>query len=290
MRLFIGSDGKLRLSWRFLISFFATLAVVLFSGWIPYGLGISGIFGLFLDRLGGAVVLLGLYTFLLQSADRSLQPLADLGFPARATASFLLGAAFAAAMIAVALLAIMAGGSYSVRFSPTVSFIGVFLTVGTLLAGAAFEELAFRGYPFKRFSEITHPAFATLVFSLLFGAVHFLNPAWSWIAFANTVLVGILFAITCLRTGSLWVVWGMHFGWNLTLGTIFGLPVSGLGFFSVLTQGQATGPLLLSGGDYGIEGSLTGTAVILLGIIVVPLLFPLRGSETAGTGGSIQTV
>jgi uncharacterized protein len=287
VRLFIGSDGKPRLSWRFLISFFATLAVVIFSGWIPDGLGVSGIFGLFLGRLGGAVALLGLYIFLLQSADHSLRPLAELGFPRPGAPPFLTGFAFASAMISLAVGAIAIIGRYAVHFNPTTTSAGVFFTLGTLLSGAIFEELAFRGYAFQRFSEITHPAFATVVFSLLFGAVHLLNPSWSWIAFVNTVSVGILFAIAYLRTGSLWVVWGMHFGWNLMLGTIFGLPVSGFVFFSVLAQGQATGPALLTGGDYGLEGSLTGTAVILMGIVFVPLVFPLRGSKTAGTEGSI---
>jgi membrane protease YdiL (CAAX protease family) len=290
LNLFTTPDGKLRLAWRFLMSFVATLAVVMFSGVLPYVFGLRGMTALLVERGGGAVLLLAIYLFLLRTADESSRPLADLGFPAPGGKSFWRGFLFAAGMIAVAVLAIAVGGSYGAQLDLSDSGAKLLAVAFTLLGGALFEELAFRGYSFQRFCEITHPVFGSLIFSVLFGAVHFFNPSWSWIAFVNTVLVGVLFAIAYLRTHSLWVVWGMHFGWNFVLGTIFGLPVSGLGMFSVLTKGQATGPVLLTGGEYGIEGGLTGTAVIILGIVAVPLLFPSASNETTGTDRGIQAV
>jgi membrane protease YdiL (CAAX protease family) len=290
VRLFIGPDGKLRLAWRFVISFLATLAVVMFSGWLPYRLRLHGMFALLVDRAGGALMLLAIYIFLLRIADQSRRPVEDLGFPWGGRLSFIKGFLFAVSMIAVAVLAIAIGGSYSSQASPEAGFGAVVIVALTLLGGAAFEELAFRGYVFQRLCELAHPAGAILFFSALFGAIHYFNPAWSWIAFANTVLVGILFAIAYLRTRSLWVVWGMHFGWNFALGTLFGLPVSGLRIFSVLVRGEARGAPLLTGGDYGIEGSLTGTTLILLGIVLVPFIFPSSSNETAGTDSSIQAV
>ena len=294
MSLFVANDGKLRLAWRFLFAFFLTVAVVMFSGWIPFVLGVPGMPGLFVDRAGGALVLLAIYLFFLRTADHSATPMGDLGFPPAGAKTFWKGFAFAAAMISAAVIAIAVGGRYAAHLDTAANLASVVVVMLVLLAGAAFEELAFRGYVFQRLCEIAHPLGAILFFSALFGAIHYFNPSWSWIAFVNTLLVGILFAIAYLRTRSLWVVWGMHFGWNIVLGTIFGLPVSGLSIFSVLTKGEAQGSELLTGGGYGIEGSLTGTVVIGMGIVLVPLFFarlPDRElDKTTGTSGGIQAV
>ena len=66
--------------------------------------------------------------------------------------------------------------------------------------------------------------------------------------------------------------WGIHFAWNTALGLVFGLPVSGLTDFAVILRTRATGPRWVTGGAYGIEGSVVGTIVILLGFILVILL------------------
>jgi hypothetical protein len=50
------------------------------------------------------------------------------------------------------------------------------------------------------------------------------------------------------------------------------LPVSGLRDFAVVVRGSAGGPLWLTGGDYGIEASAVGTAVILVGLALVAKL------------------
>jgi hypothetical protein len=138
--------------------------------------------------------------------------------------------------------------------------------VFVLACGALAEELMFRGYPFQRLTEAIGPVAAVIVLSSLFGAVHLMNPHASRWGVINTALVGVLLSVTYLRTGALWMPWGLHFAWNATLGLVFGLPVSGLTEFSVLVRAQAEGPAWLTGGSYGIEASATGAVVILLGI------------------------
>jgi hypothetical protein len=103
------------------------------------------------------------------------------------------------------------------------------------------------------------------VLSFLFGLAHLRNPHSSKLAMVNTVLVGVLLAIAYLRSQTLWFPWGIHWGWNATLGLVFGLPVSGLDF-STVVQGTAQGPEKLTGGAYGLEASALGTVVILLGL------------------------
>jgi membrane protease YdiL (CAAX protease family) len=148
-----------------------------------------------------------------------------------------------------------------------------------LLFAALLEELAFRGYPFQKLTETCGALWAVLLLSLLFGAVHLWNPGsggwWSW-GFWNTVMVGLLLALARIRSGSLWLPFGMHFGWNLFQGAVLGLPVSGLRDFSSLITARSQGPVLLTGGAYGPEASATCAVVLLLG---VPLLWRLTSER-----------
>jgi membrane protease YdiL (CAAX protease family) len=150
--------------------------------------------------------------------------------------------------------------------------------LGIILSAAMAEELMFRGYPFQRLVEGLGATGAVLVLSALFGAVHMQNPHVSdnrWVqlfAFSNTLLIGIVLALAYLRTRALWLPWGLHFGWNATLGLFYGLPVSGINQFSVIVKSKAAGPEWLLGGRYGLEGGLLGTLVILVGLVYVIML------------------
>jgi hypothetical protein len=138
-----------------------------------------------------------------------------------------------------------------------------------LICGALAEELMFRGYPFQRLEEGIGAIGAIAVFSLLFGAVHLVNPGASVWGLVNTILIGIVLAIAYLRTRALWLPLGIHFAWNATLGLLFGLPVSGLRVFNVAVRATTRGPVWLTGGSYGVEASLTGVVVVLLGLLAV---------------------
>jgi hypothetical protein len=91
----------------------------------------------------------------------------------------------------------------------------------------------------------------------------------------NTVLIGVLLSIAYLRTRALWLPWGIHLGWNTTLGLLFGLPVSGIRLFNVVIRTSVTGPRWLTGGDYGLEASLPCVLTLVVGIVAVWKM-PLR--------------
>jgi len=133
----------------------------------------------------------------------------------------------------------------------------------------------FRGYPFQRLVEAIGSGGAILIFSMLFGFVHWMNPGANPWGLLNTVLIGVVLSVAYLRTRALWLPWGLHFAWNTTLGLVFGLPVSGIRMFNVFVHTTAVGPEWLTGGTYGLEASLPGASVVLIGLIVV-WRFPLR--------------
>ncbi len=175
------------------------------------------------------------------------------------------------ALVATAVALIAAFGSYRFTFIAGVSIKPIILCLWVLATAAMLEEVMFRGYPYQRLIESVGPFAATLLLALFFGAVHRRNPHATWLGTINTALVGVLFAVAYLRTRSLWLPFGIHFAWNLTMGLVFGLPVSGVTMFSVAARGTAMGPTWLTGGDYGIEAAFTGTLVILIGILALSL-------------------
>jgi membrane protease YdiL (CAAX protease family) len=147
--------------------------------------------------------------------------------------------------------------------SPPSAFSSAGFNLLLLAMVAANEELVFRGYPFQRLVEaITRPG-AVAVSATLFGLGHLANAHHTWISTANTALVGVPLAIAYLRTRALWMPIGIHFIWNFILGILLGLPVSGVTFADPLLKAQVHGASWLSGADYGPEGGLLATVVIV---------------------------
>ena len=135
-----------------------------------------------------------------------------------------------------------------------------------ILLAASLEEIAFRGYAFQRLVDATGAPGAIAIFSLLFGLGHYSNPSATALSIANTILAGIIMALGFLRTRSLWFPIGLHFAWNLVLGPIASFPVSGIRFEFSMFEVHVRGPIWLTGGDYGPEGSIILTAACLLAI------------------------
>ncbi len=220
-----------------------------------------------------ALLLIGVYAWLLTIADHVHDHrIAAMGLP-HATGwlrQFLTGCIIGLGLVVVAVLPISIWGKTNINFHfgfHLLPRIGAVLLV--LLVGAQAEELMFRGYPFQHLEEGIGALGAIAVFSLLFGAVHLSNPGANLWGLINTVLIGIVLAIAYLRTRALWLPWGIHFGWNTTMGFLCGLPVSGLRMFNVVVRTGTAGPNWMTGGSYGIEASAVGTVAILVGLVIV---------------------
>lgn len=132
-----------------------------------------------------------------------------------------------------------------------------------LLPAAAIEEIIFRGYVLQTLEAWRGWRLALVVSSLLFGLAHFFNPSFGGLPLANIILAGAAFGLMYRRTRRLWLPIAYHFMWNYAQGPLFGFPVSGLNFETIL-QTETTGPALWTGGAFGPEGGLIVTGVLLL--------------------------
>jgi len=275
MDLFWADDGRLRAGWRFLLSVLLFVFVNAFAGDIANSWAgpSDGKFELLFRPLF-LILLLIVFSALLKIFDRvERNPLSAMGLGRNrlyhdAAIGFIAGAV----MVGLAVLPIAIGFHLGFRLILSRHSLKLALAVVFILAtGAMAEEVAFRGYPFQRLVEATGPFAAILLSSALFGSLHLRNPHASVFGLINTVAIGIVLAVAYLRTKALWLPWGLHFGWNLTLGLLLGLPVSGIQQFAVVVRGTASGPVWLTGGAYGIEAGMAGTLAIAAGFIFVLL-------------------
>jgi membrane protease YdiL (CAAX protease family) len=140
--------------------------------------------------------------------------------------------------------------------------------VTMFLPAAVHEELLFRGYVFQKLLQ-RHRRFALVSVALLFAALHLENTAVTAIGLANIFLGGLLLGLAYERYRRLWFPIGIHLAWNLMTGPILGHEVSGYIARQTVLVVAGTGPDLLTGGDFGIEGSVLMTFLELAAIALL---------------------
>ena len=180
------------------------------------------------------------------------------------------------ASLALATAIATAGGGLSFTVSGRAALLQVgqtlvFSAILFILAALA-EEALFRGYPLQTLTRAKLAWLAVLLTSVPFALVHLKNPnVAAGFTFINTALAGVWLATAYLRTRSLWFPLGVHWAWNWALGSVFGLPVSGINDLAPhpLLHGTDLGPAWLTGGSYGIEGGLACTITLLASTLFI---------------------
>jgi len=153
---------------------------------------------------------------------------------------------------------------------------GIPILVVLLLFGSVGEELVFHGYAFQHLVRHMGEFATVLPFGIVFGLVHMGNQNVTLLAVLNTIAWGVLLGCAYLRTRTLWLPIGMHFGWNVAA-PFLGEKLSG---FTIAVTGYElhwrTG-VLWSGGAYGLEGGLFTTMVVAGLFVVLYRVVPQRG-------------
>jgi membrane protease YdiL (CAAX protease family) len=292
-KLFIDGTGKLRSGWRAL-TFLIAYAILTAILWVMTE---------YATRYAGIEVARQSGTYFLLYALSSLIPAILIGWlcgklfeklPYRA-----LGAAFtgkwlrhllvgillgAGTLIFAVLPAFVLGGERFELYSevePARVLISLAVSLFVFALAAAFEEALFRGYVLQTFARSGLAWLAIFLTSAFFGIVHLKNPNASLISTVNTVLAGVWFSVAYLKTRDLWFVWGMHLMWNWMQGSVFGIEVSGLTDLSAfpLLREADSGPLWLTGGNYGIEASIACTLAIIVSTAVIHYMPGINADE-----------
>jgi membrane protease YdiL (CAAX protease family) len=149
----------------------------------------------------------------------------------------------------------------------------VFLVVGL------FEEFLFRGY--TQFTLASGIGFwpAATVISAVFGASHLRNTGEDIAGALSVFVIGMFFCVTLRRTGNLWFAVGLHasFDWGETF--LFSVPNSGIVAPGHLLNSSFRGPVWLTGGTVGPEGSVMAFVVVALATVIFSRAFPARDGD-----------
>ncbi len=227
-----------------------------------------------------AAVLLGVYVLVIRWWEQ--RPVIELG-RSGAGRELVGGLALGAALCTVTVGVLALLGAYHVD---GVNPLGVLwpALASAVLAGV-FEELLIRGVLFRVLERAQGTWVALAVSAAVFGALHLVNPGATVTgAAAIAVEAGLLLGLAYVATGRLWLPIGLHIAWNATTGGVFGSPTSGVPFDGLL-QGRLTGPSLLSGAGFGVEGSIV-TVLACLGAAAFLLRSARRNGRIVARNGS----
>jgi CAAX protease family protein len=200
--------------------------------------------------------------------------------PAVAIRELLAGIVFAGVLLAIADGLILA--TTTLRHQRNDGFPWLEL-VAVFVPAVLHEELVFRGYVFQKLRAV-HRWTAILLTALVFAALHSGNSGVTRLALLNIFAAGILLALTYERAERLWMPIGLHLGWNLVSGPILGYNVSGYSSASTVWRTIGGGAPMLTGGAFGIEGSVLTLVVVVLGSAWLERSNMMRRRRVASAG------
>ena len=204
-----------------------------------------------------------------------------LNFKKNGTTDLLIGFFISGLMIGIIFLSLKTMGYVkienfgfnNVAISNMFTFLLWLLIIGVSVSW--FEELTFRGYLLQNLVDGIGNRWAVLISSIIFGLIHLQNPNATILSGIIIILITFILVLGWLRSGQLWIPFGLHAGWNFFLGPVFGFPVSGMleDSFIKLT---INGPEWITGGDFGPEGGFLVLPIIGIGMILLFVLTKKR--------------
>ena len=277
-RVFVGPDG-IRAMWR-LLAYLLMAAIIAFGllfilqPWEAHG---AAILWLTATQEGFLVIAVIVPTIIMSRVEK--RPFSVYGLPPRAAFGKLFWTGTVWGLLAITLLLSMMRAFHGfyfghlalhgIRILKFAVFWGVFFLVVGL-----FEEFLLRGY--TQFTLTRTIGFwpAAVILSMAFGAMHLGNSGEAWVGLLSAGLIGFFFCLTLRRTGNLWFAVGFHqaFDWGETF--LYSVPNSGTTAPGHLLNPSLQGPVWLTGGSVGPEGSVFVFVMIAILWIVFDRIYP----------------
>ncbi|MEA2489609.1 MAG: protease family protein [Acidobacteriota bacterium] len=157
------------------------------------------------------------------------------------------------------------------------------LWFAAMLLLGIYEESLFRGYPLVVLARGIGFWPASILMSVLFGALHYFTKPMENVTDAVTVgLLGLFTCLTIRRTGSIWFAAGFHTAFNFTSICTLGSPNTGNAGKPLAEHLLATkwiGPEWMTGGPRGLEASAFMFLTLGLAFLLFHLYFRGDGSR-----------
>lgn len=264
-------NGRLRNGWWMLVFIVVFLASQLVYRPVSKGLQHLGVEPSWFGPLPVAFLLLA--TWLCMRLRR--QPLSEIGLKLDASwfRQLAAGVGLGSALMLVVGASIMAIGGVRFTMDPAGGLAALAYGTWFFVWVALLEELLFRGFFFQRFVDGAGAPIALWVMALLFALAHWGNPGMEGstlvMATIDTMFAALLLGLAYLRTRSLALPIGIHFGWNWLQGSVLGFGVSGVDQAGLLLPELLDKPQWMTGGEFGPEASVFALVVDGLAVLAM---------------------
>lgn len=211
------------------------------------------------------IVICILYCKLLEKRKPYTMGFRKKGIIAQYAKGMLIGAvAFSLAYGLCVLTGSISFGGLTTGGVPILYIIGFF--IGFLIQGMA-EEVLCRGYLLVSLTRRHSVVGAVVISSLFFAMLHDMNSGMTALSVVNLFLFGVVMSLLMIRYENIWIVGAAHSIWNFMQGNVFGVLVSGQDMKqSIFASSSVEGAGFISGGEFGLEGGLSVTLILAVGI------------------------
>lgn len=191
-----------------------------------------------------------------------------------AVRNFLIGGLIGVIMfIAVVLVNVLLGGMTFEGFNVNVSFGLIFVFFAGFIINRMSAVFIFNGCLMNGIGGRHNMAAAVLISSAIFTAIYFGNSGMGVIAAVNLMLIMIFGALFMICFDNIWGVCAIHSLWYFMQDSIFGIKVTGIEIqgntTSLFSVTQTEGKELINGGEFGADGGLGATIVLLVSLTLL---------------------
>ncbi|MFR6860494.1 CPBP family intramembrane glutamic endopeptidase [Streptococcus pneumoniae] len=237
------------------------------------------------DKTSDFRLILGLlaFGFILNTVFRwtrkvEKRPIRTLGFYRENFLSNLLkGFSLGLALFLLTLLGLVALGQYRLDsiYLDTYSLAFTLFTIPFWILQGTAEELVTRAWLIPQLAKRTNLKVAIIISSSLFTLLHLGNPGITFLSAIDLFLFGVAMSLYLLKTDTIWGIGGIHGAWNFAQGNLFGVLVSGQSSGTSIMKFTPQGNQdWLSGGSFGIEGSIVSSIILFL--LILYLAYQLK--------------
>ena len=149
--------------------------------------------------------------------------------------------------------------------------IGIIIMLVILVFMQGFlEEIVFRGYLMTRLAAKKGKWIGIILSSIFYLVFRMSNPSVSKLDLINIFLISIVMSLLYWYFDNILVIAIFHAFWNCISGVVFGFNISGIKVSdTIFTVEAISDKQVLTGGSYGIEGSIIATVFFaVLGLLV----------------------
>lgn len=180
---------------------------------------------------------------------------------------------------AVVLILMISGQLSFVKVTLSSLPLIIIFFIGFMIQGAS-EEFLCRGFLLTSIAAKSGIILGIILNSCLFGFLHIFNSGFSILPMINIILVGIFFSVYAYRTDNIIGVCAIHTMWNFAQGNIYGILVSGMNIGPSILKVNSFSDSLLSGGNFGAEGGLACTIVLIISTLLA-VFIPKKSISTS---------